>query len=235
MCPGKDREQVTAQRVIPGGTEADENAAAGLEQRIHGFQNGAGVRKMLEGVERDDDLYGIGDGSNKFAFGADSGLLCLFPTNLQPLLSDVETDHAFGTEQRHLFHFHTGAAAEIQNYLVFDFRFDSGQQNPEFAFTLVGFTAHCGRNPGSNQTQEMILKRGKHTRSLMIPNGEWGCRLTTGCLRSWPRGVMETVIKSGLEERGRSLAFGNSEKPDVETGQTGNSGRASSQWDFQVG
>jgi hypothetical protein len=62
MCPGKDREQVASQRVIPGRAKADKDAAAGFEQRIHGLQDVAGFRKMFERVERNDDLHGIGDG-----------------------------------------------------------------------------------------------------------------------------------------------------------------------------
>lgn len=72
MCPGKDRKQVAAQRVIPGRAKADKDAAAGFEQRIHGLQDVAGFRKMFERVERNDDLHGIGVGGDELASGGDS-------------------------------------------------------------------------------------------------------------------------------------------------------------------
>jgi hypothetical protein len=118
---------------------------------------------MFKRVERDDDFDGTRNGGGELALGADSGLLSLFPTNLQLLLADVETDHAFGAELGHLLHFQTGAAAKIEDHFVFDLSFDSWQQNSQLAFALVGFTTHCGRNPLSNQAQKVILKRGKHT------------------------------------------------------------------------
>lgn len=68
-----------------------------------------------------------------------------------------------GSEQGHLLHFHTGAAAEIEDYFVLDCSFDCRQENSQLAFAFVSFTTHCGRDPGSNQAQKVILNTGRHT------------------------------------------------------------------------
>lgn len=47
--------------MIPCGTKADEEAATGLEHGIHRLKDGAGLCKMFERVEGNDDFYGIGD------------------------------------------------------------------------------------------------------------------------------------------------------------------------------
>lgn len=54
--PGKDAEEMAAERVVPGWSEAGHDASTGLQQVVHDVEDGCGVAEVFEGVERDDDV-----------------------------------------------------------------------------------------------------------------------------------------------------------------------------------
>ena len=54
--PGKDAEEVSAERVVPGWSEAGHDASSGLEQVVHDVEDGCRVAEVFEGIERDDDV-----------------------------------------------------------------------------------------------------------------------------------------------------------------------------------
>src|SRR6476646_5658971 len=56
MGPGKDRKKVAAEGVVPGWSEAGDDATTRSKELEHRRKNGGRIGKVLEGIERDDHV-----------------------------------------------------------------------------------------------------------------------------------------------------------------------------------
>jgi len=86
---------------------------------------------------------------NELALGGDSGLLCLLPPSCKPLLSDVETDDAPGSEQGHLLHLPRRDRSRKSRTTLSLISDSIPGKESAACFCLRKLHHHCGRNLGS--------------------------------------------------------------------------------------